>query len=336
MVRNFFHANYDDYETLVLINCKRKCSFFACTFVCFTELTIISYIFTPLIGNLGKNETERLLPFKMWVNLPMQKTPYFEIGYIAQTNITVNLMPRFVLNYRFQTISFMKDVFLQTLSLCTIGFAYLCIDNMLCIINLHLAGQFRILQYRLSDKYTAQDQNNVDQESKNFLYLANNASDVFKSYIRQHQSLMEYCDEVEAVFSIVLLIQVLTFSMLICLDGYLILVAEMAQRKVMFICHFAATVCQLVMFSYGCDCIIRESTKLATAAYSGPWLQLPPTKSVREVKKDLIMLIMRSNIPCYLTGSGFFIASLETCTKVLTTAASYFTLLQETQNNISA
>nr|XP_034179513.1 uncharacterized protein LOC117603978 [Osmia lignaria] len=55
---------------------------------------------------------------------------------------------------------------------------------------------------------------------------------------------------------------------------------------------------------------------------------LPSNKDVQKLRRDLVMIIMRSNTPCCLTAYGFFIVSLETCTRVLSTAASYFTLLK--------
>nr|XP_012142611.1 PREDICTED: LOW QUALITY PROTEIN: odorant receptor 22c-like [Megachile rotundata] len=308
MVRNFLKADYDDFETSILTTCKRKCSFFVCSSVCFTELTIVSYVCAPLLVNLFMNESERVLPFKMYLNVPIQATPYFEIAYIT-----------------------------QVLALCPVGFSYFSLDNVLCIINLHIAGQFRILQYRLSDKYSGQVQNGLDQKSD--LYLKDNAPDVFKSYIRQHQALITYCNELQEVFGIIVLAlysQVMTFSMLICLDGFQVLLLDLIQRKVIFFFHLLTTVCQLIMFSYSCDCIIRESVNLATAAFSGPWLLLPSSKGIDNLKKDFIMLIMRSNKPCYISGLGFFIVSLETSTRVITTAGSYFTLLQQTQSNIDS
>nr|XP_012152698.1 PREDICTED: odorant receptor 49b-like [Megachile rotundata] len=304
MVDNFLNAKYDDFELQILMDCKRKSKFFVCIFILFTEVTVLSYACTPLIENLSRNESDKAFPFRMWIkSIPLQETPYYEICYTV-----------------------------QAVSVYMVGRTYFSLDNILCIINLHLAGQFRMLQYRLSEKYTKNQKKN--DESRNLLDLANNATDIFKSCIRQHQALVEYCEEVDAVFSPCVLIQVLAFSIFICLDGYQMLLVDIFERQIIFVFHFLGTVCQLVMFSYSCDCIIRESELLATAAFSGPWLQLPSSKRIENLKKDFIMLIMRSYKSCYISGLGFFIVSLETSTRVLTTAGSYFTLLQETQTKV--
>ena len=61
---------------------------------------------------------------------------------------------------------------------------------------------------------------------------------------------------------------------------------------------------------------MRESMSVATAAYKAPWPLLSMTTSGRMMRKDLTLVIMRSSVPCCLTGKGFFIVSLETYTNV--------------------
>lgn len=86
--------------------------------------------------------------------------------------------------------------------------------------------------------------------------------------------------------------------------------------RLIFGLHITVCLCQLLMFTYSCDCIIRESLSVATAANRGPWPMIPMTTSGRMMKKDLILVIMRSGTPCCLTGRGFFVVSLETYTNV--------------------
>ncbi|XP_050594280.1 odorant receptor 13a-like [Bombus affinis] len=302
--RKFLHGNYNDYERKIVISCKRKCTFFICFFTLFTLATVASYIINPLVANIGRNESDRVLPFNMWIDLPLTVTPYYEIIFV-----------------------------LQVLSLYHIGISYFCFDNFLCIMNLHVAGQFRVLQYRIANMPDLMDK--VKQSGDKILNtgsscLANECYSIFKKYIRQHQALIAYCGKLEEVFSLIILEQVLMFSLLICLDGYQVLMADASTSiRVIFICHILACLCQLLMFTYSCDCIIRESASIATAAYKGPWLVLPMSTSGRMMRKDLTLIILRSHIPCCLTGKGFFVVSLETYTSVLSTAASYFTLLRQ-------
>lgn len=35
-------------------------------------------------ANIGKNKSERILPFKMWIDFPLSETPYYEIMFLIQ------------------------------------------------------------------------------------------------------------------------------------------------------------------------------------------------------------------------------------------------------------
>ena len=43
-------------------------------------------IFRYLSANIGKNKSDRILPFKMWVNFPLSVTPYYEIMFAIQVS----------------------------------------------------------------------------------------------------------------------------------------------------------------------------------------------------------------------------------------------------------
>ncbi|KAF3426621.1 hypothetical protein E2986_13967 [Frieseomelitta varia] len=287
--RKFLHSDYDSYERQIVIGFKRKCTFFIYFLTFFTLATVASYIVNPLIANIGKNESDRVLPFNMWVDLPLTTTPYYEITFV-----------------------------IQVLSLYHIGISYFCFDNFLCIINLHVAGQFQILQYRITnmpDLMNKGKQRRNEVSYKESTCFADEYYTIFKKYIRQHQTLIAYCEKLEEVFNWIILEQVLMFSLLICLDGYQVLLAGAPTRtRLIFSFHIGACLCQLLMFTYSCDCIIRESMSVAIAAYKAPWPLLSMTASGRMMQKDLTLVIMRSSVPCCLTGRGFFIVSLETYT----------------------
>ncbi|OAD60884.1 Putative odorant receptor 13a [Eufriesea mexicana] len=299
--RKFLHADYDDYEKDIVMGCKQKCTFFICIFT-------LSYNYAFISANIGKNESDRILPFNMWVNLPLSMTPYYEISFV-----------------------------IQVLALYHLGICYFCFDNTLCIINLHVAGQFRVLQYRMANttdlkNKEKREKNDIQIVNSSFTCFVNECYATFKKHIRQHQMLIAYCAKLDEVFNLVILQQVLMFSLLICLDGYQILVVSIicqyklltfslgieaplasggqmpgevgarpceagAPTRTRFIFSFRILMClcQLLMFTYSCDCILYESTSIATAAYRGLWSLLPMTTSGRMMRKDLTLVIMRSD-----------------------------------------
>ncbi|XP_053976581.1 uncharacterized protein LOC128875218 [Hylaeus volcanicus] len=299
MQTNFWQSNYAPNEQIIFASWTRVCTYFICFFTFFTEASIICYVIRPVVANIGRNESDRILPFNMWLDLPLSITPYFEITFI-----------------------------LQVLSLYHVGVCYICCDNFLCIMNLHVAGQFRILQYRLKSMRILRSENEKHENSK--AYPSKQYHAIFRSCIQQHQALIEYCDKLEKVFRIIVLAQVLIFSVLICFVGYQVVLADLSSttRRVTFVNLLTSTMCQLFMFTYSCDCLIRESTNVATAIYATPWLDLSMDKYGRLIRKDMQLVVMRTYRPCCLTANGFFPVSLQTYTNILSTAMSYFTLLK--------
>ena len=66
---------------------------------------------------------------------------------------------------------------------------------------------------------------NKKEESSNMTssYRVEKYSVAFKGYVKEHQALIAYCYKLNEVFSAMVLGQVLMFSLIICLDGYQIL-----------------------------------------------------------------------------------------------------------------
>ncbi|KOC59501.1 Odorant receptor Or2 [Habropoda laboriosa] len=196
MYKNFWHLNYDCNELLLLQDCRRI-STICITLINFcAQGTIVSYVLTPIIANIGRNSSDRVLPFNMWVDLPLSVSPTYEIVFV-----------------------------LQVLSLYHVGVCYICFDNLLCLMNLHAATQFRILQYRLSNLGDTNRKQVDDNESSAALSrFAENCYKAFKNCVRQHQNHITYCHRLNEIFTVIVLGHILVFSLLICLVGFQVLV----------------------------------------------------------------------------------------------------------------
>nr|XP_012152696.1 PREDICTED: odorant receptor Or2-like [Megachile rotundata] len=264
------------------------------------DFTMCTYILVNVSVNIGKNESERVLLFHMWLDLPVSMSPYFEIMYV-----------------------------LQVLSLCQCNIGFTCFDNIFCIMCLHAAGQFRILQYRLKNM---REMAGIQEDNlKSASYFSSKYFMVFKNCVRQHQMVIAFCTLFEEVFSAIVLCQVIMFSMLVCLLGYQLFLVDLnLPMLVSLISFISANLCQLWVFTYSCDTMTRESLNVGTAMYTAPWLQLPTDKFGKMIRKDLQIVIMRSRRGCHITACGFFPISLETYTSIMSTAMSYFTLLKGT------
>ncbi|XP_076650265.1 uncharacterized protein LOC143357630 [Halictus rubicundus] len=297
---NFWHTNYDSCEKAFLDQCKHLCIVFICYFNFFAQGTAFSYVIEPLVEYFSANVTTRRLPFNFYNDFVLR--PYiFEITFVF-----------------------------QTLCMILYGIGYLCVDNFLCITNLHAATQFRILQYRITNMHKNSNMKKHSGVSRELsACYADNCYAVFRDCIRQHQALISYCRKVDDLFTLIVLGQVLIFSILICLDGYLMLLDEASPyRRVVFTFHLIGTITQLLMFTYSCDCLMRASSEIAESVYTAQWTVLPMNNGGKMLRNDMQLVIMRSREPCSMSAGGFFMVSLQTYTKVLSTAVSYFTLLR--------
>ena len=98
-----------------------------------------------------------------------------------------------------------------------IGVSYLCNDNFLCILNMHVIYQFRMLQNRLLDLWKIIDRQTNKTDYTERCYAA------LKKCIRKHQSLIEFCDKLEYVYTLPIFGHMVVFSLLMCFDSYEIL-----------------------------------------------------------------------------------------------------------------
>ncbi|XP_076175228.1 odorant receptor 13a-like [Ptiloglossa arizonensis] len=306
MEKHFWNAEYDYHEKNILASVRRTCISFTIVVTLTGHGAIMGYLITPIIHNMGKNESDRILPFNMWLNWPLAISPYFELMF-----------------------------FVQVITLYSVGISYFCFDNILCIINVHTSGQFRILQYRLTKLYQT-DAETKDQNGNTCLKKRVNKSyEILKNCVRQHQSLIDYCMRLENVFTLVILAQVLIFSVLICLFGYQIFLAQAnTARRSIFIFLITGSMSLLLMFTYSCHGLIEQSDKVGVAAYSAPWTLMPMNKVGRMLRNDLMMVIVRSKRVCCVTANGFFPISLDTYSTIISTAMSYFTLLRQRSEEV--
>ncbi|XP_061939166.1 odorant receptor 13a-like isoform X1 [Apis cerana] len=301
MQQYFWNVNYDSREKEILNSCKKTCAFFVSSVTFIGICAILSYLMTPFTARIGNNESERVLPFNMWLNLPLSQTPYYELSFLV-----------------------------QIITLYYIGICYFCFDNVFCIMAIHLTGQFRILGYRFAKLCNIEHE--MCEKDAALAKHVHKCYEKFKEYVRYHQALINFHTKLENVYTMIILGQVIVFSVLICLFCYQVLLANApSARRSIFIFLLIGAVSLLFMFTYSCDGVMEQSDNVAVGAYSALWTIMPMDKFGRTLRRDLIMVIERSRRVCCLTANGFFPVSLETYTTILSTAVSYFTLLR---NNI--
>ncbi|XP_015183802.1 PREDICTED: odorant receptor Or2-like [Polistes dominula] len=294
--KNFWFNEYDEFGEKILNDVNMKGSILICCFTCCVQSTVYTYMLTPIIGililfveNIGKNETDRILPFNVWLGgLDTHLSPYFEIAFI-----------------------------MEIIALIHSGLCFCCFDNFLCLLNLTVAGQFRILQHRLEillDKsvlcYMTQDKVCQDEDARETF-------EEFKRCVKHHRMLIDYVEQLEKIFTMSTLCQLLMSGILLCVAGFQVFLARgIIIRQLIFIAHINGCFFQLFVITLAANEVIIESRAVGDAAYNANWqtLSYEPYKNIR---MGIITIMARADRPCYITAGGFFPVSLETFMAVI-------------------
>ncbi|XP_019696168.1 putative odorant receptor 85e [Harpegnathos saltator] len=68
--------------------------------------------------------------------------------------------------------------------------------------------------------------------------------------------------------------------------------------------------------------LLDHSLNIHESAYSGAWYNMPA-----KIQKAIVLIFIRSRLPCQLTAGKLFIMSLESFCSIMQTSMSYFTVL---------
>ncbi|KAI4484184.1 hypothetical protein M0804_007640 [Polistes exclamans] len=298
--KNFWKGEYDNTSAKILEEYDKRGVLMTYTFTVIVNLAAFNYIFAPLVENIGRNETDRVLPFKLWVDLPLKITPYYEITYT-----------------------------IQSLSTFHSGICTFCFDNFICTFNIHVAAQFKILAHRLEMIGERYINTMTNEKSLPIDKAADYALIELRDCVLQHRALISYIEEMERVFTIILFGQLTLSSLVICFGGFQFLAAEVLIRKCIFAIYFTGSLSQLLIYTWTCNDIIVQSSRLSESVYNSCWYLMPNEGKGKALKYGVSMIMLRSRRPCTLTAGGFAVMSLETFTGILSTSMSYFTLLRQ-------
>ncbi|XP_034178945.1 odorant receptor 49b-like isoform X1 [Osmia lignaria lignaria] len=293
--RHFWHNNYDSEEQLIFSICVKYCTRFVMFAFLALPIALFGYVITPIIVNHGGDKSERVLPFKMWVDWPLTETPYYELMFIF-----------------------------QVICIYLIGAAYICPDLFLCLFNLHAMCQFRILQYRMLNFW------NVESKAIEGIMYTEHCYEALKKCIQYHQMVIEFCEKLEHLYTMSILVHMAVLSLLMGFDCYEILVADVSpSMRIIFLFHMIGSLGYLCMLTYTCHHMMEESMNITTTIYLGFWSTLPMNKVGRSFRSIMKFIMIRSLKPCCLTAGGFFPVTMETFTTLLSSTFSYYTLMRQ-------
>ncbi|KAJ8708315.1 hypothetical protein PYW07_010440 [Mythimna separata] len=142
----------------------------------------------------------------------------------------------------------------------------------------------------------------------------------FVVLVKWHQDLISSTKMLEAIYTRSTLLNFVSSSVIICLDGFNVMVIATIFTCLSFL---FTSLLQIFFLCFFGDLLMTSSIEVSDAVYNCRWY-LADTR----LGKDLLLMHTRAQNPCKLTASNFAVVNLKAFMKILSSAWSYFALLQ--------
>ncbi|KAK9309148.1 hypothetical protein QLX08_001105 [Tetragonisca angustula] len=195
---------------------------------------------------------------------------------------------------------------------------YICVDTFIVMLVLHACGQFSILK---DDLRNIQSSDREDFQAR------------LKKIVEKHNYIIGFAETVENCFNVMLLIQMLGFTVQLCFQSFRAIMSfeDRAERftiiqiifQINLIIYIACEMVQLYLYCYVGERLMMESTDVADTAYNCEWYSLPPKDA-----RLLIVIMCRARAsPLKLTAGKFCWFTVLLYSQVLKTTMSYISVL---------
>ncbi|XP_046750704.1 odorant receptor 13a-like [Diprion similis] len=148
----------------------------------------------------------------------------------------------------------------------------------------------------------------------------------FKKCVEKHQKLISAGRIMEQLFSQILFGICVVSTVSMCAVMFETVVASHNQHgnTTQFALYLIFEVTEVFIYCWFGNTLVDKSKLLCQAAYCTKWYNADVI-----LQNDLMMVMTRAQQPIYVSACGFVVISLNVCTKILNTAASYFTLIRK-------
>ncbi|XP_025164017.1 odorant receptor 22c-like [Harpegnathos saltator] len=206
--------------------------------------------------------------------------------------------------YRFTLI--MELIHLLLCSLC------LAILNVLILIlTLHVGDQIDILIFWLTELTFVENKHRFR---------------MMRKIIQKHQKIIHFAENIEKLYTIIALMQFVSNVVMICILGFLIIIAldnPNATEKIMRpLAYYSVTNLEAFIFCYAGEYLINKSRAIGYAAYESAWYDMEPKYS-----RILLLIISRSQKQLTLTIGKLMDLSLPRFASIMNSAGSYMSVL---------
>ncbi|XP_055680087.1 odorant receptor 13a-like [Lutzomyia longipalpis] len=198
----------------------------------------------------------------------------------------------------------------------------------ICLMNF-CGDLFKILAQCLRTIHIELASSNVDDDVVNSLqsWTEQKAQEMIrklKEIIRRHNQFIGFSHRLEEILNLMMLAQYMSSTFMFCIVGFqLTILLKTPYDFSILMTYCICLYCQLFMFSWFGSYLTTSSHDVSLAAYEWEWFAAP-----NNIKKEIILIILRSHRPVGVTAAKFYYISIESFAKALSSAVSYFTLLQ--------
>ncbi|XP_043654762.1 putative odorant receptor 92a [Drosophila teissieri] len=191
------------------------------------------------------------------------------------------------------------------------GVSYVCVDLVLIATITQLTMHFNFIANDL-EAYEGGD--HTDEE--NIKYL--------QDLVVYHARALDLSEEVNNIFSFLILWNFIAASLVICFAGFQI-TASNVEDIVLYFIFFSASLVQVFVVCYYGDEMISSSSRIGHSAFNQNWL---PCST--KYKRILQFIIARSQKPASIRPPTFPPISFNTFMKVISMSYQFFALLRTT------
>ncbi|XP_061942190.1 uncharacterized protein LOC108002265 [Apis cerana] len=188
-------------------------------------------------------------------------------------------------------------------------------DSLFFGIVFHLCGQVEILKLKYSKL------SNTNERTMEHIILL----------IKRHIYLLNLSKMLNETVSSILVIQLFSSCVLICTTGFQLILTLTFGNVVLTIkilAEISILLIQLFAYSYVGEYLKTQTEGIGNSVYFCTWYDMP-----KNVSKDIIFIIMKSQRPVLLTAGKFFVVNMETYMSILRTSMSYLSVLRVMVNS---
>ncbi|XP_020288341.1 odorant receptor Or2-like [Pseudomyrmex gracilis] len=204
----------------------------------------------------------------------------------------------------------------QALLLLTASASYVGVDNLLGLLVFHLCGQMENLKERLINM-------------RQFETFNSGLAFIVEDHIR----LIKYFNIVENTFTLLLLGLLLYFGAIFCLYGFLFVAIltegkQMSVMQLVYLIPVGLNVCgHMCLHCVVGEILVAQCESIYRAVYNCEWYTLEP-----EEARTLILLMIRTNKPLYITAGKMFPMTMSTFCNLIKTSGGYISVLLAKQD----